>query len=107
LGPYKKRIAIIGDIVLVSILHINPKKFVKMKLFKRKRFFKGKIHRGLIVRSKTNYLRSNKNYIKFNENSVVLVNKRKIPISNRVYGPVLIEICKKIPALGYISRYII
>jgi len=107
LGPSKKRIAYIGDVVLVAIKHINPKKFVKMKLFKRKRFFKGTIHRGLIVRSKINYKRSNNVFIKFNENSVVLVNKKTVPISNRVYGPILLELCRKLPSLGCITRNMI
>lgn len=47
-----------------------------MKLFKNKRFL-STIHRGLIVRSKTNYKRSNNVFVKFNENSVVLVNRRQ------------------------------
>jgi len=51
-GPLKKKIAIIGDIILVSVKQINPKKFLKMKLFKRKRFLKGTLHKGLIVRTK-------------------------------------------------------
>jgi len=107
LGPSKKKIANIGDIILVAIKHINPKKFIKMKLFKRKRFFKGTIHRGLIVRSKTNYRRSNNVFIKFNENSVVLVNKKIVPISNRVYGPILLELCRRLPSLGCITRNMI
>jgi len=107
LGPSKKKIANIGDVILVAIKHINPKKFVKMKLFKRKRFFKGTIHRGLIVRSKKNYKRSNNLFIKFNENSVVLVNKKIVPISNRVYGPILLELCRKLPSLGCITRNMI
>lgn len=79
-GPIKKRIALIGDVVLVSVKHINPKKFLKMKLFKRKRFFKGTLHRGLVVRSKKNFKRSNNIFIKFSENAVILVNKRTVPI---------------------------
>lgn len=106
-GPLKKRIANLGDVVLVSVKHINPKKFKNMKLFKRKRFLKGTLHRGLIVRSKVYYRRSNNVFIKFNENSVVLVNKRTVPISNRVYGPILVELCRKWPSLGCITRYMI
>jgi large subunit ribosomal protein L14 len=94
-GPIKKKIANIGDVILVSVKHINPKKFKKMKLFKRKRFMKGTLHRALIIRSKINFKRSNNVYLKFNENSVVLVNKRTVPISNRIYGSVLIELCRK------------
>lgn len=107
LGPLKKRIAFIGDVILVSVSHINPKKFQKMKFFKRKRFIKGTLHRALIIRSKVNYCRSNNVFIKFNENSVVLVNKRVVPISNRVYGPVLTELCRKLPSLGCVTRYMI
>ena len=107
LGQFKKRIAYIGDIIIVSVQHINSKKFQKMKWFKRKRFLKGTIHRGLIIRSKINYNRNNNVFIKFNENSIVLVNLRSVPISNRVYGPVLIELCRKLPSLGCVTRYMI
>jgi len=107
LGPYKKRIAYIGDVILVSVVHINPKKFQNMKLFKRKRFFKGTLHRALVLRTKINYKRANGIYIKFDENSVALVNRKVVPISNRIYGPVLIELCRKWPSLGCISRYMI
>lgn len=107
LGPIKKRIAFIGDVILVSVRHINPKKFVDMKLFKRKRFLKGTIHRALVVRSKKNYKRANNVFIKFNENAVILVNRKKVPISNRSYGPILIELCRRIPSLGCISRKMI
>lgn len=107
LGPYKKRIGFFGDMILISVKHINPKKFRKMKYFKRKRYFKGTLHRGLIVRLKINFKRSNGIFIKFNENSVIIVNKYKVPLSNRVYGPILIELCKKFPSLGCVSRCMI
>jgi large subunit ribosomal protein L14 len=107
LGPSKKRIAYIGDVVLVSVQNINSKKFVNMKLFKRKRFMKGTLHRALILRSKINFLRTNNIFIRFDENSVVLVNRRLVPISNRIYGPVLIELCRRLPSLGCITRYMI
>lgn len=104
LGPSKKRLAFIGDVILVSVKRLNPKKFHKMKLIRKKKFFKGTIHRALVIRSKSNFCRFSGIFIRFNENSVVLVNKRTVPISNRVYGPVLRELCMKYPALGCISR---
>jgi large subunit ribosomal protein L14 len=107
LGNSKKRIAQIGDVVIVSVQHINPRKFKKVKLFRRKKFFKGTLHRGLIVRSKVNFCRMPGVFIKFDENSVVLVNKRKIPVSNRVYGPILRELCMIFPSLGCITRFMI
>jgi len=45
-------------------------------------------------------------YINFNENSVVIVNRKIVPISNRVYGPVLRELCMNLPSLGCVSRFI-
>ena len=76
-GSSKKRIAYIGDVVLVSVQRINPKKFHNVKLFKKRKFFKGTLHRGLVIRSKVNYCRSSGVFIRFNENSVVLVTKKQ------------------------------
>lgn len=76
-GSSKKRIAYIGDVVLVSVQRINPKKFHNVKLFKKRKFFKGTLHRGLIIRSKVNFCRSSGVFIRFNENSVVLVIKKQ------------------------------
>jgi large subunit ribosomal protein L14 len=95
LGPYKKRIAYINDVILISVIHINSKKFQNMKFFKKKRFMKGTLHRGLVVRTKINFKRASQIFIKFDENSIILVNRKIVPISNRVYGPILIELCRK------------
>ncbi len=40
LGTVKSRIAYIGDPILVTVIHLNPRKFLKVKLFKRKNFLK-------------------------------------------------------------------
>ncbi len=107
LGPAKKRIAVLGEVILVSVQQINPKKFQNMKFFKRKRFFKGTLHRGLIIRTKVNYERSTGIFIKFSENCLILVNRKSIPISNRIYGVVLLELCRRLPSLGCVVRYMI
>jgi len=107
LSTIKSRIAFIGDIVIVSVFRLNPKKFKDVKLFKKKKFLKGTLHRGLIIRSCINFRRMSSIFIKFNENSIVLVNKRVVPISNRIYGPVLREICMRFPSIGCVARYII
>jgi len=39
LGDVKKKIAIIGDVVLVSVQRINAVKFKNVKLFKKKNFY--------------------------------------------------------------------
>jgi len=106
-GSYKKRIAFLGDVVLVSVKRINPRKFQNVKFFKKKRFFKGTLHRGLIIRTRYNYCRMMGVFIRFNENSVVIVNKRCVPITNRIYGPVLRELCMRLPSLGCVTRFMI
>ncbi len=107
LSTIKNRIANIGQVIVVSVHRLNPKKFQKVKLFKKKKFLKGTLHRGLIIRSCVNFKRMSSIFLKFNENSVVLVNKRAVPVSNRVYGPVLRELCMRLPSLGCVTRYMI
>jgi len=53
------------------------------------------LHRGLIIRSKSYYVRVDGIRIKFDENVVVLVTRNVVPVSNRVYGPVLREFCER------------
>lgn len=107
LKSYKKKIGVMGDIILVSVQWVNSKKFVFLKPRLQKKYFKGTIHRGLIIRSKVNFLRIPGIYIKFNENCVVLVTRTYVPISNRAYGPILIEMCMRWPSLGCVSLCII
>lgn len=94
-GSNKKRIAFLGDVILVSVKKFNLRKYQTTKLKKRKKFLKGSLQRALIVRSKINFKRTPGIYIKFDENTVVLVNKKVVPISNRVFGPILKELCMK------------
>lgn len=93
LGPSKKKIAFLGDVILLSVKKFNLKKIQSIK--KKKKYLKGSMYRGLIVRSKVNYARVNGIYIKFDENTVVLVNKKTVPVSNRVFGPIMREFCMK------------
>jgi large subunit ribosomal protein L14 len=86
-------------------LNVKKARFLKPRL--RKRFGLGTLHRALVVRTKFSYCRLPGNYIRFDENAVVLVNKRVVPVSNRVYGPIIKELCMKWPSLGCVSRSII
>lgn len=107
LGYAKKRVAFLGDTIVVAVKRINTRRFHKVKLFKRKKFLKGTLHRALIVRTRVNFCRAKGIFIRFNENTVVLVNKRIVPISNRVYGPIPRELCMRLPSLGCITRLMI
>lgn len=108
LGTGRKTTAYVGDTVLVSVQLLNPKRFLTTKLKKKKNYFsRGSIHRALIIRTKFRFQRAHGITLAFSQNSVVLVNKKNIPLSNRAYGPVLRELCMKVPALGSISMFVI
>jgi large subunit ribosomal protein L14 len=91
----KKRIAILGDVIIICVNSINIKKFIKLKARFQKRFNVGSIQRALIVRTKTNYSRINGILIKFNRNDIIIVSKQVVPLSNKAYGPIMREFCMK------------
>lgn len=104
LGSYKKRIAYMGDIIIVCVKKINPRKFVKAKSRWIKRFRKGSIHRALIIRSKVNFNYLFGALIKFDENSVILLaGSSVVPVSNNVYGPIFRIFAMRWPSLGCVS----
>ena len=107
LKSYKNRIAYMGDIVLITVQWVNSKRYVLLKARLQKKYLKGTIHRALVIRSKVNYCRISGVYIKFDENSVILITRDVVPVSDRVYGPVLREMCMKWPSLGCVSLCII
>lgn len=94
-----------GVIISVKKLNLSRMAFTKSK--KRRKYFKGSMSRGLVIRSKVNYSRTPGVFVRFDENTIVLVNKKVVPVSNRVYGPLIKELCMKWPSLGCITRYII
>lgn len=102
-----KRIAKMGELVLISVIWINAKRLSFMKERKRKRFMLGRLHRALVVRSKVYIQRAPGVYLRFDENACVIVTKKIVPLSNRVYGPVLKEFCMRWPSLGCVSIAII
>lgn len=106
-GSNKKRIASLGDVILVVVKKVLTAAVAVGGTKKKRKFYPGRLVRGLLVRTKVNFARMTGFYIKFNENTVVLVSKKRIPLSKRAYGPILKELCIKTPSLGYISRFII
>jgi large subunit ribosomal protein L14 len=107
LGSYKKKIANLGDVIIVSVQWINSKKYKMLKARLQKRYLKGTLHRALIIRTKTYFSRAKGARLRFGENTVVLVTRLIVPVSNRVYGPVLHEFCMRWPSLGCVSSCII
>lgn len=102
-----KSVANIGDCFLLSVRVRNAKRASFLKLRLQRKFSVGSIHRALLLRSKKNYMRFPGIFVRFFENACVLVNKRTVPISNRIYGPVLKEFCMLWPSIGCVSRDIL
>lgn len=89
LGGFKKKIAKIGDIIVVSIQQIRNsiKNNIKVK--------KKEVYRALIIRTKIGYTNKTgfKNY--FFDNSVILINKQGNPVGTRILGPLIRSLKKK------------
>jgi large subunit ribosomal protein L14 len=99
-----KFIAKLGDTFLLSIRARSAKRASFLKIRLQKKFSVGTIHRALLIRAKMNFARFPGLFVKFFDNSCVLVNKRVVPISNRIYGPVLKEFCMLWPSIGCVSK---
>src|SRR3989344_8556622 len=74
LGSSKKRVANIGDLVVLSVQKAEPRKSVKKKdiLF------------GIVVRQRQAFRRKDGSYVRFDENAVVILDSaKKEPIAGR------------------------
>lgn len=107
LKSIKKKISKLGDVIIICVNTINIRTFIKLKARFQKRFNVGSIHRALVVRTKSNIKRIFGIFIKFSENCIVIVSKQIVPLSNKIYGPVLREFCMRWPSLGCVSTCII
>lgn len=85
LGGSKRRVASIGDIIVVSIKEALPNAKVK----------KGDVAKAVVVRTVHKLRRPDGSYIRFDDNSAVLINANKEPIGTRIFGPVARELRAK------------
>ncbi len=82
LGGSKRRVANIGDVVVVSVKEAIPRGRVK----------KGSIQRAVIVRSRHGLQRNYGEKIRFDTNACVLISNNGEPIGTRIFGPVTREL---------------
>ncbi len=82
LGGSGRRVAGIGDVVVVSIKEAIPRGRVK----------KGDVHRAVIVRTASEIKRPDGSVIRFDKNAAVLINSANEPIGTRIFGPVTREL---------------
>jgi large subunit ribosomal protein L14 len=85
LGGSKRRVAGVGDVIVVSVKEAQPRTRVK----------KGDVHRAVIVRTRKEVRRADGSVIRFDSNAAVLINKNAEPIGTRIFGPVVRELRSK------------
>mgnify|MGYP003685632597 CR=1 FL=1 len=85
LGGSRKKIASLGDLIVVSVKKVRPNGKIK----------KGAISKAVIIRQKKGIQRSDGYKFFSDDNAVVLVNAEGAPKSTRIFGPVSRELKKK------------
>ena len=85
LGGSHRKVAGVGDVIVVSIKEAIPRGRVK----------KGEVHRAVIVRTRKDIQRTDGTTIRFDSNAAVLINKQQEPIGTRIFGPVTRELRAK------------
>lgn len=85
LGGSKRKVASVGDIIVVAIKDAIPRGKVK----------KGEVHKAVIVRTRKEVCRPDGTVIRFDKNAAVLVNNQGEPIGTRIFGPVVRELRAK------------
>jgi len=98
----KKKVGYLGDLIIVSVLSLRRGRGRKIRV-KRK-----DLCLGLIASIKYKHRRFGGHYIQSKENSVILLNRQKKPIGNRVFGLVFKELRlkKKFKTLSLSSKVI-
>ena len=85
LGGSHRKVASVGDIIVVSVKEALPRGKVK----------KGSVQRAVIVRTAKDIKRNDGSTIRFDRNAAVLINKSNDPIGTRIFGPVVRELRAK------------
>ena len=85
LGGSKRKIARIGDLIVVSVRESIPNAKVK----------KGDVQRAVIVRTVKEIARADGSFIRFDDNAAVIIDKNNEPVGTRIFGPVARELRAK------------
>jgi large subunit ribosomal protein L14 len=87
LGGTKRRVASLGDVVVVSVQKAIAGAPDNVKA--------GRVTRGVIVRTRKQVRRSDGSYVKFDRNAVVLIDGDGNPRGTRIFGAVARELRDK------------
>ena len=90
LGGYKKRYAVIGDVVTCTVKEAIPRAAVK----------KSDIVHAVLVRTRKETRRKDGTYIRFDQNAAVIIDRKtKEPKATRIFGPV----ARELRAMGFVK----
>ena len=84
-GKFSRAVATVGDIVCVAIKKSLPTCQLDDK----------KVHRCVIIRTKTPVRRSDGSYVRFDSNAAVMIDNEGNPIGTRIFGAVARELREK------------
>ena len=82
LNGFKRRFAILGDTIVVSVQKLRNKARLASKVRK------GEVYRAVIIRTKNKAVKKDGNLTFFQSNAVSLINKQGKPIASRIIGPI-------------------
>ena len=85
LGGSKRKVASVGDVIVVSVKEAIPRGRVK----------KGDVMKAVVVRTAKDIRRADGSVIRFDRNAAVLINNQAEPVGTRIFGPVPRELRAK------------
>ena len=85
LGGSGRKVASLGDIIVVTVKQASPGGMVK----------KGDKSKAVVVRTRKEIRRKDGSYIRFDDNAAVLIDENFEPMGTRIFGPVARELREK------------
>ena len=85
LGGSKRKVAHVGDIIVVSVKEIRSTGGPR----NRSRIAKGSVHKAIVLCTKKEHRRKDGSFICFNDNVVAILNAQVQPMGTRIFGPIL------------------
>ena len=85
LGGSGRKVAGVGDVIVVSVKEAIPRGKVK----------KGDVMKAVVVRTRKGVRRADGSAVRFDSNSVVMLNNQDQPVGTRIFGPVTRELRMK------------
>jgi large subunit ribosomal protein L14 len=81
LGGFRRKIAFLGDLIVVSVQQLRNKSRKSSKVIK------GEVCKAIVVRTKQKVKKYDGSFYFFSKNAVILLNKQNKPLASRLTGP--------------------